>query len=327
MLPTLRVLAAGCSALIVVWGAAALFYRLNLSHWALYSLIAVFAALALAGVIALWLKPWLGVLGLVALFGALGSWWVSLKPSNDRVWADDVARPLTGTIQGDSLTLNQVRNFLWQSDEQYQINWESRQYDLTKLKTVDVITSYWGMEAVAHVLVSFGFSDGEYLAFSVEIRRERHEVYSELGGFFKEYELSIIAADERDIVQVRSNVRDEDLYLYRLNMGPKMARALLESYVAEANKLANEPRFYHTLTANCTTVVYHMAKGLGEPLPFDYRLLLTGYLPGYLESIGALYPMPLDELKAQGRITDKARAADQHADFSVRIRQGIPGID
>ena len=326
MLQTLRVLLSLGSVLTLIWGTLALFYRLNLSGLILYTALGVWLLLGIGLLVLLWTKPLAGVLGLVALFAALGLWWSSLTPSNDRDWADDVAHTLTGQISQNTLTLKGVRHFDWYSQTDYHVKWEDRQYDLRQVQTVDVITSYWGMPAIAHVIVSFGFSNGEYLAFSVEIRRERHEVYSELGGFFKEYELSIIAADENDVVKVRSNVRDEDLYLYRLNITQEMAQNLLKSYVETANELAQTPRFYHTLTANCTTVVFNMARDLGHHLPFDHRLLLTGYLPAYLAELGALEDMDLETLKAKGRITERARAVTLDDNFSAVIRQGVPGI-
>src|SRR5690606_25198874 len=128
----------------------------------------------------------------------------------------------------------------------------------------------------------FGFDDGRFLAFSVEIRRERDEEFSEWAGFFKQYELSIIAADERDIVRVRSNVRGEDVTLYRLTLDASQRRALFVAYVEEANRLAATPRFYDTVTTNCTTLVYRLARPIIGHLPLDRRLLQTGLLPEYL---------------------------------------------
>ncbi len=123
-----------------------------------------------------------------------------------------------GTIDGNRVTLRNVRNFAWRTPTEYIARWETRCYDLERLVSVDMIMSYWSRRTIAHMLVSFGFEDGEHVAFSVEIRRERHESYSEIGGFFKEFELSVIAADERDVVRVRTNVRGEDAYLYRVRM-------------------------------------------------------------------------------------------------------------
>jgi Domain of unknown function (DUF4105) len=160
----------------------------------------------------------------------------------------------------------------------------------------------------------------------VEIRRKQGEAFSELGGFFKQFELSIIAADENDIIRVRTNVRGEDDYLYRVSMTRKHMRSLFIAYVQQANALITVPRFYNTVTVNCTTLVYHMMTRIVGHLPFDYRVIFTGYLPAYVYQVGALdRRYPLQELRERGRITDRAKQADR-ADFSKEIRRGIPPL-
>lgn len=269
---------------------------------------------------------WQGLLGYLLPFCVLLLWWANIKPSHARDWADDLAHISTGEIAQHRVRLDNVRNFEWRSTSDYDIRWERREYDLRRLRTVDMITSYWGLASVAHVLVSFGFDDGEHIAFSVEIRREEHERFSEIGGFFKQFELSIIASDERDVVRVRSNVRNEDLWLYRINLKPADARELFRSFVLQANRLEEHPRFYHTVTGNCTTIVYSMMKKIVEGLPLDHRLLLTGHLPAYVHEVGGMMPgLSLEEAQQRGRITRRAREAGDDPQFSALIRQGVPG--
>jgi hypothetical protein len=176
-------------------------------------------------------------------------------------------------------------------------------------------------------LVSFGFEDGSHVVFSVEIRREKHESFSEIGGFFKEFELSIIAADERDVIRVRTNVRGEDDYLYHLKVPVGTMRSLFLAYVGQANGLVHAPRFYNTITVNCTTLVYHMMRHIVGYLPMDYRLLLSGYLPSYVYKVGGLDTRyTLEQLRAFGRITDRARRSGRSESFSADIRKGIPSL-
>ncbi len=269
---------------------------------------------------------WLGVGLYVLAFALLLGWWGSLEPTHDRQWADDLAHITTGEVQGSNVILHNVRNFTWQGEHDYDAVWETRQYDLTQLQSVDMITSYWGIPAIAHILVTFGFSDGRFITFTVEVRREKTEVFSEIGGFFKEFELAIIASDERDVVHVRTNVRGEDAYLYRVELSDVAMRSLFLAYVNEANRLAEQPRFYQTVTANCTTLVFRMMQSIVDGLPLDYRLLLSGYLPSYIEKMGGLQPgLPMAELREAGRITLRARQAGRSEDFSTVIRQGVPG--
>jgi hypothetical protein len=190
-----------------------------------------------------------------------------------------------------------------------------------------MIMSYWNGPAIAHMLISFGFEGGEHVVFSVEIRREKSESFSEIGGFFMEFELSIIATDERDVIRVRTNIRGEDDYLYRLRMPPSAMRSLFIGYIEEANSLVRKPRFYNTITVNCTTLVYHMMKRIVGYLPLDYRLILAGYLPEYVYRVGGLdQRYPFEKLRSLGRITERAKIADRSAAFSADIRQGIPEL-
>ena len=156
-------------------------------------------------------RRWLALVVYAASFALFLAWWATITPSNDRNWAPDVARSATATIDGDRLVVSNVRNFTWRSDTDFDQRWEQRSYNLSHVSDVDLIMSYWAGEAIAHTIVSFGFDDGARLAFSIETRKESHEGYSSVAGFFKQYELAVVAADERDVVRIRSNVRGEDV--------------------------------------------------------------------------------------------------------------------
>jgi Domain of unknown function (DUF4105) len=312
--------------LLALWASIALWYQGpdgRVGRSLLITLWLAFTAVLLYGMVRG--RGWLPVLVFVIAFAGVLVWWQRLRPSNDRDWADDVARTVRGEIDGDVVTLHDLRNFDWRSNTDYTQRWETRRYDLRRLEGVDMITSYWTGPAIAHVLVSFGFTDGQHVVFSVEIRREKSEEFSELGGFFKEFELSVIAADERDVIRVRTNVRGEDDYLYRINLPPDAARSLFLAYVEEANRLATTPRYYNTITVNCTTLVYHMVNRIVGRLPLSYRLLFSGFLPEYVHAVGGLDPRyRLPELRTMGRITERAQRSNQSEAFSQDIRAGIP---
>ena len=308
------------------WGVFALWYQLPGQHAPKAVGVTMWVALSFAVLIAMWSRRIAqGLLGFSLAFAILLVWWHRLPPSNDRIWADDVAQMTSGIVDGQRVTLRNVRNFDWRSDSDYTQRWEMRRYDLDKLRSVDMIMSYWSGPAIAHMLVSFGFDNADYVVFSVEIRRRRGDDFSEIGGFFKEFELSIIAADERDVIRVRTNVRGEDDYLYRIQMPVSAMRSLFVAYIDEANDLVQTPRFYNTVTANCATLAYHMMKHIVGYLPWNYSLLLTGYLPEYVYRIGGLTSgYSFEELRARGRITERAKAADRSQSFSTDIRRGIP---
>jgi hypothetical protein len=324
----LRVLVTLILGIVSVWGALALWYQAPGGRGWRSSISALWAAFGMLCAALVWSRwfAW-GVTGFAAGYASLLCWWRSLSPSNDRDWADDVAQVTHGTVEGNRVTLHNVRDFDWRSATDYTRRWETRRYDLDRLVSLDMIMSFWAGPAIAHTLMSFGFDDGGHVVFSVEIRRERTETFSEIGGFFKEFELSVIAADERDIVRLRTNVRRERTYLYRLKMTHAAIRALFLAYVEEASSLVNRPRFYHTLTGNCTILVYRMLRRVVGELPLSYRLWLSGYLPEYVYGVGGLdMRYPLEELRRLGYISERGLRADASATFSADIRRGIPAL-
>ncbi|THD84740.1 DUF4105 domain-containing protein [Aliigemmobacter aestuarii] len=282
------------------------------------------AALALAAIAAVALRlrsaraGW-AVLAVSAL--VVGGWYQTITPRDDRVWDIDVSRGVKARIDGDRVTLSDLRDFRWASETQADAVWTERTYDLTRLDSVDMLTSVWDSPDIAHLLVSFGFADGEHVVFSVEIRREKGESFNEVGGFFRQFELVLIGATERDIVRLRTNHRKEEVRLYPVTLTPDQRRALFLSYVGLAQDLEAAPRFYNTLTANCTTTVYSLARVLKSDLPVDERLILSGRLPEYLDDLGVLGGEgSVGDRRQAALITPRAQAVPEGADFSAAIR-------
>lgn len=326
MIQILAILSSVPLALATTWGAAALWFRLPWSGilrplsvigWSVMALV-----LLILGLRGVWQA---NIVQLLMLAGLL-IWWFRLAPAHDRLWSDDVKHLATGEVEGNWLTLHHVRDFDWRTRDEAEVQWQTRSYDLDRLDSVDMIVSSWGRPGVAHVMISFGFEGEYFVLFSVEVRRLKGTRFSEIGGFFRQYELAIVAAEERDALGLRAEVRDERVSLYRLYLPRKAMRSLLLAYVEEANRLADSPRFYNTITANCTTLIFVLARSIGARLPFDYRLLMTDRLPSYAFKIGGLWPgHSLAKLEEGGRIDKRARRVHRAVDFSQRIREGVPG--
>ncbi|BFI95177.1 MAG: DUF4105 domain-containing protein [Rhodanobacter sp.] len=304
------------------WGALALWYQLPGKGVARALGAVLWCALAVAlFALAIRHRSVRPLLGYALMYALLLAWWSGIRPSRHRDWADDVAHQLTGEVHGNLVVLHDVRDFDWRGEHDYDARWETQRYDLGHLVSADAVLSHWGNPAIAHAMISFGFDDGRHLVFSVEIRKRRGQAFSSIGGFFKDFETVLVAAPESDLIRVRTNVRGEDDYLYPLDIRRSAMRALFLSYVATANRLAVRPAFYNTVTSNCATVVYRMARELDPGLPLDARLLFTGYLPGYLYKIGVLdRRLTLPQWNAHARITGRARACGPGGDFSKAIR-------
>jgi len=184
------------------WACAALYFDGPFSGW-----IAAIFACAVVAVLG-WIRPFRKSLSLFAvLFLAVVAWWLSIEPSNDREWLPDVARLPTARIEGDLVTIQNVRNFDYRSEFDYDEHWEERSYDLSKLQGVDLFLIYWGSPWIAHTIMSWQFEDGPPLAISIETRKEIGEAYSAVRGFFRQFELYYVVSDERDVIRLRTNQR------------------------------------------------------------------------------------------------------------------------
>jgi hypothetical protein len=276
--------------------------------------------------LAAFVRPFLRGLVIALLpVGAVALWWTSIPASNTRDWTPDVARTARATFDGSRVTIQNLRNFKYRSESDYDQRWETRTYDFDRIRGVDLFLSFWGPTQIAHTIVSWDFDDGQHLAISIETRKQKGESYSALRGFFRQYELYYVVADERDLVELRTNYRGEQVYLYRIRAPASQARALLVDYLNEVNRLADHPRWYNALTQNCTTTIRGHAQNVGAGGRFDWRLLANGHLDQLLYERGQIdTDIPFDQLRSRSDITARAKAAGDSPDFSARIRQDLP---
>jgi Domain of unknown function (DUF4105) len=311
---------------ITLWGVGALYFSPLLPARGRAFAAASYGT---ASILAFSLLPWPGTtaIAVLAIFAVLVILFLRIPASNDRDWQPDVSVTPRATVNGDLVTIHGVRNFNYRSESDFTPRWEDRTYDLRKLDSVDIIAAYWAGKAVAHIMVSFGFQDQDYLAVSVETRKEKGESYSSLAGFFRQYELYYVVADERDVIRVRTTYRQpqEDVYIYRTRTPQSNIRRSFLDYIQAMNDMCVHPRFYNTLTTNCTTTILMHTRMNPESPPMSWKLLLSGYVPDYLYELGRIdTAKPFADLKKLCRVNERAHAADKDASFSQRLRQGLP---
>jgi len=254
------------------------------------------------------------------------AWWLTLKPTNEADWQPDVAQLASAEVNGDVVTLYNVRNCDYWTDTDYTPHWEAHTVRLSQMTGVDLAIDYWGVNWMAHPIMSFQFADAPPLCFSIETRRKGGQVYSALGGLYRQFELIYLVSDERDVIRLRTNYRHEDIYLYRLKSTPEMARASFLEYIRTLNVLHDHPRWYNAVSDNCTTAIRHQ-RAVSERMPLDWRMLINGYGDQMLYERGEIdTSLPFAELKRLSLIDAKAKAADSDPNFSARIREGLPGM-
>ena len=315
-----------------IWAAAALFFDLPSPSWRVPAAI-LYAIVILAALITLKSPRSLQVLFLA--FAVTATWWFSLKPSNDRNWQPDVAQTAWAEIAGDQITIHNLRNCEYRTESDYTPHWETRTYNLSRLRGIDISFIYWDSTWIAHSIMSFDFGDQGYVAISVETRKEVGKVYSAIRGFFRYYELIYTIADERDVIRLRTNFRPgphgqgEEVYLYHTRATAQQAQAIFLDYLKRANHLRDHPEWYNALTNNCTTnIALHVTDARENTFsPWDWRILLSGKADKMLYEHGILAgDLPFAELKQRAFINPVARTADDSPDFSKIIRQGRPGF-
>jgi Domain of unknown function (DUF4105) len=315
-------------ALLTLWAVAALYVDFRVA--ALRIPVTVIYVLGIIAILfKLDSKRWAAALCFAGFCGVL-VWWLSLKPSNTANWQPDVARTAWAEMDGDRVTIHNLRNCAYRTETDYTNCWSDRSVYLSQLRAADFFLTNWGLRWASHPVLSFQFGDNEHIAFSIEARYETGQSYSPILGFFRQYGLIIVAADERDVIRLRTNYRNkEEVYMYRVQLEPPVARAMFLTYTSYLNKLRDHPEWYNELTRNCTTTLDdQLAVDVNSPHPWNYQFLLNGTLDELLYDRGRLVTggLPFPELKQREHINAAARAANQSPDFSALIRAGRIGF-
>lgn len=314
--------------LLTGWGIMAIWYSNlppSLRPWA----AGLFGGVSL--LLPLLLRPrYRGVIACFGLFALVVTWWFTIPPSNNRDWQPDLATLAWAEIVGDKVTIHNIRNCDYRTETDFTCHYYDKTFDLAKLKGVDFFLVYWGSPKIAHTMMSFDFEGQGHVCFSIETRKEKGEEYSTVKGFFRQYELFYVVADELDVVRLRTNYREagkgEDVYLYRLKATPDLARKVFLSYLSKVNRLKERPEWYNALTDNCTTSILRHTMPYNPNARLDWRLIVNGYIDEMLYERGTLdTTLPFAELKRRSYINPVARQTDKNDDFSRLIREGLPG--
>jgi Domain of unknown function (DUF4105) len=167
---------------------------------------------------------------------------------------------------------------------------------------------------------------------SIETRDVVGQSYSAIRGFYRQYALTYIISDERDLIRLRTNFRhnpDEEVYLFRTTAKPEVARRIFLDYLQRANELHTQPEWYNALTNNCTTNIdVSASEARGQKTVMDWRVLLNGKMDELMYERGGLVTggLPLPALKEQAHINAAAHKADDSPEFSQLIRVGRVGF-
>ncbi len=250
-------------------------------------------------------------------------WWLMQRPSNDREWVPNLAKLPQSTFNGNTVTIQSVRNTEYRSADDYTTAYNDRTFDLRRIQSVDfVVVPFQSVKAAAHTFLIFGFEGGERVAISVEVRRERAESYSPLRGLLRQCELMYVIADERDVILLRTKHRSDRVYLYPIQTSREKIRKMFVSMLRRANQLRIQPEFYNTLTNNCSSnILQHFNHVNDRKLPANLKVLFPGYSDQLIYDLGLIGgPLSFESLQQSSEITEKAKRFAKDAAFSQRIR-------
>jgi hypothetical protein len=316
-------------AILSCWAMAALFIDVRFSALRVPSVILY--AVILVVVLVRYKLHVRSALLCLGCFCVVLAWWLSLKPTNSGAWQADVDRPAWVEMNGDRLIIHNLRNCDYRTETDYSNCWSDRAVNLSDLRGVDLFFTTWGVRWIGHPILSFQFGDDQHVAFSIEARYKGDQTYSAILGFFRQYELIFVVADERDVIRLRTNFRkDEEVFLYRASLDADSARAIFLTYVEYLNQLKDHPEWYNALTRNCTTTLdKQISTEVAKPKPWNYQFLVNGTLDELLYDRGRLVTdgLSFKDLKSGAHINAVARTVDKGQDFSTIIRANRPGFE
>lgn len=310
---------------LVLWSALALYYS-NLPEWLRPWAAALFVFVAAA--VLFFVKLRRRRLGtFFTLAAAVVIYWILIPPSNNRPWRKDVSVTPWAEVVGNRATIHNVRNSEYRTATDFDLKHYDKTYDMDRLQSLDFFMCFWGPIPFCHTMMTFGFDDGEFLCVSIETRPEEHEGYSVLASCFKQFELVYVAGDERDLVRLRTNFRDENVFLYRINTTREGMRTIFLRYCQRMNDLKAHPEWYYLITRNCTTDIPRRDGESRWLMPESWEVVVNGFVDHFLYREGSLdQSLPLIELRKVCHINTRSHNADKDPDFSRRIREGIPEL-
>ena len=267
---------------------------------------------------------WLGrfiatLLVLWAIFAAL------TPPLAERNWNVDQRILPEISIDGDKVSIKNVRNFIYRTTDDYTPRYYDTTFNLNDIESVWFMVEPFSQNpGAAHTLVSFGFKGDKYIAVSVEIRKEVGEHFSATKGLLRQYELMYVLADERDVIKLRSNYRKDQVFLYPIDAGKDKIREMFVDMITRGKRLQTHPEFYNTLTSTCTTnIVSHLNKITPKNVPLDYRVLLPGYSDRLAYELKLIKTdLSFEEAREKFKINERAEKYADSPDFSKMIRIG-----
>ena len=316
-------------ALAGIWATLALYYSNIPWEWARLALAVTFAGF---GIYTFCLNKTRKMrIAYAVVFLVVVAYFIWIPAKMDRDWRPEVAVLPRAYIDGDNVRITGVRSFTFRDRDDFDEHYKEIEVSLDDLTSVDLFISYWMPGPVAHTFVSFNFENSAPVCISIETRPEVGQGFDPLASMFKQFELIYVVGDERDLIHLRTNHRDEEVFLYKLKTPPAAARLLFLEYLRRINELAENPEWYHLLKQNCSLNIVRYKNVAGREGSFDIRHLLNGWIDRYFYDTEMIYTtLPFEEMREVSHINKVTKATSVFLgpeEYSRLIRTGLPGHD
>ena len=308
------------AAVVTLWMAGAIYY--DVCRGARWRWVVVIGwAIGVVAMFAIWQPVWQPFIVLLAVLVLFLGWWLRQKPSHDREWDPTVAVLPKAVRDGDAITIENVRNFDYRTLDDFTPRYETHTFHLANLKSADIIFFYWGSPWMSHPVLVYDFGPEGRVCGSIEVRYRKGQLYSVVRSFYRQQELILLVADERDVILRRTkHSQNQEAYLYHFHARAEELRTIFLDYIEAINKLCDTPRWYNGLFANCTTTFYRLPN---SQLRFDWRVLANGRLDRALYEDGRLdRGLPFQELRRLASLNEIANSAPADG-FGDHIRREL----
>ena len=309
--------------LLSLWSFGAIWYSNLPEKWMRVTSAFLLPVLLLSLIICFRKRKKIRFAAISLVFIGIIIWWSLIPASNNQDWLTQFAAMPRAVINGNTVSIENIRNFEYKTADSFVPRYINGTYKLDELKSLDMAVSYWdGNTAVAHTMLSFGFSDGRHLVLSCETRMRKDQVQGAVPGLFKQYNILYIIGTEDDLFKLRTNYRKEELYLYPTNSTPEECVKIFLSLIDRCDKLIQGPEFYNTLTFNCTTSLLPSIRKV-TARHCDIRFCLNGYSDRMAWEFGWLKHNPgesFSDYKKKHFVNQYVALEDTGLNYSQAIR-------
>ena len=226
-------------------------------------------------------------------------------------------------LEGNEVHIENFRNYRYECHGICGGNYESRVVKVDELEVAEfIVVPFASQPDLAHTMMSFGTRDGQHTVVSVEARRRLNQKYSIAKGLFGVFPLMYVIADERDAIGQRTEIRGDDVYLYRVKASPEQVQSFFRCVIARVDKLSRSPEKYNTITNNClTNIRFHLNRIWPGRIPWNWRILINAHSDYLAYKLCLLESLDTFEAtREQANVTPRAKGNWHREDFSQLIR-------